>query len=63
MYRSTALYIAKILMRRYQEEQKNVRYMETVFSRMERIWNFKIDMENFKVEDSEEPETPQSSAP
>jgi hypothetical protein len=55
-----ALQIARMLLRRYEEQQKQIHQMETVFRRMERIWNIKIDTENFKIEDAELPENPQS---
>ncbi len=54
MYRFTALYYAKMLMRRYERQKKQMRYMETVFKRMERIWNIKVDTENFIIEDRAE---------
>ncbi len=60
MYRSTALYIADTLLRRYEQQQKQLRAMEAVFRRMERLWNIKIDTENFKIEDAASSEASQS---
>lgn len=60
MYRYTALFYANMLLRRYERQRKEIRYLETVFKRMERIWNIKIDTEHFKIEDGASSETPQS---
>jgi len=51
-----------MLLSRYEQQQKQIRQMETVFRRMERIWNIKIDTENFKIDEAELSESPQSPA-
>lgn len=51
MYRLTALFYAHMLLRKYRAQKREIRQMEKVFSRMERIWNIKIDTENFRVID------------
>ncbi len=62
MYRSTALQVARMLLQRYEQQQKQIHYMETIFKRMERIWNIKIDTENFKIEEAELSQPSQSPA-
>ncbi len=54
MYRYSALSYTKMLLRRYQQHKREMQSMETVFKRIERIWNIKIDTDTCTIEDLEE---------